>query len=283
MPQTCAAATISVRAVPSQTVVQATGTTPGSAIQFTAVPAPTETVAASTGNTAVASTQVSTTTTASTTPAPIQYVHQPRGGARSADQPFQIPWLPQFFRTSSTYVILCSQTRALLTDANRNTIPVVQVVSQAGGLKLPIVQDTFLTRTQRPAVLAANSVGAVSAGVDEQVHNTQPQTSIFNAADCAIKEENDGRQQETMPSQRDMVGAVNFESSAVLALVAVTSDVVAEAATKSSVLGVLPAHSGELCYSSHSDYSSDLSENNRLDTDRQPFGFNSVVNAEGSE
>ncbi|TPP56970.1 Nuclear transcription factor Y subunit gamma [Fasciola gigantica] len=146
--QTSAVATTSVGAVPGQTVVQATGAAPGSAIQFTTVPAPTGTVSASTGTTVVASTQSTTTATASTTPAPIQYVLQLPGGATAAGQPFQIQLLPQHFQTSSTDAISGSQTGTLLTDANGNTIPVVQVVSQAGGLTLPIVQDANGTRTQ---------------------------------------------------------------------------------------------------------------------------------------
>ncbi|VDP83127.1 unnamed protein product [Echinostoma caproni] len=153
-PNSTAVTTTSVSALPGQTIVQAAGATPGSTIQFAAVPAPQGTVAASAGTTVVANTQAGTTVTAAanTTPAPIQYVLQlpvgAAGGATAAGQPFQIQLLPQHFQASSTDAISSSQPGTLLTDANGNTIPVVQVVSQAGGLTLPIVQDANGTRTQ---------------------------------------------------------------------------------------------------------------------------------------
>ncbi|KAA0197326.1 hypothetical protein FBUS_02596 [Fasciolopsis buskii] len=100
--QTNTVATTSVGAIPGQAVVQATCATPGSAIQFTTVPAAAGTVASSTGTTVVANTQATTTASASATPAPIQYVLQlpvgATGGATAAGQPFQIQLLPQHFQ-----------------------------------------------------------------------------------------------------------------------------------------------------------------------------------------
>lgn len=56
-----------------------------------------------------------------------------------------------FKQTSSTDAISSNnQANTLLTDANGNTIPVVQVVSQPGatGLALPILQDSNGNRTR---------------------------------------------------------------------------------------------------------------------------------------
>lgn len=143
-------------------------------------------------------------------------------------------------------------------------------------------------------MLAANSVGAVLTGVDEPIYTIQPQTSILTAGisgtnaassqllfsftdptECVITEENDGQQQETMTSQSEVVTAVGVESVAVSDL-AGTSEV----ATKASVPDI---HSGELHYSSHSEYSSNPPEVNRINTDSRLDSSNKVLNVEAPE
>lgn len=147
---------------------------------------------------------------------------------------------------------------------------------------------------QSGPVLAANSVGAVLTGVDEPIYTIQPQASILTAGisganaassqllfsftdstECVIAEESDGQQQETMTSQSEVVTAVGVESVAVSDLVGTS-----EVANKTSVPDI---HSGELHYSSHSEYSSNPLEVNRINTDSHLDSPNKVLNAEAPE
>ncbi|CAL8101092.1 unnamed protein product [Calicophoron daubneyi] len=178
-------------------------------IQFATIPSTGVSVAqpsATTGSTVVTTPATNANATAATgaaaaaaaaAAAPIQYVLQlPMGaGGAASGQPFQIQLLPQQFQNFSTDAVSCGQPGTLITDANGNTIPIVQVVSQAGGgLALPVVQDANGTRTQilqlqRPTLLLQQSsgsvlgttatVGAVLTGVDGQpqqiTYSLQPQ------------------------------------------------------------------------------------------------------------
>ncbi|TNN19116.1 Nuclear transcription factor Y subunit gamma [Schistosoma japonicum] len=87
-------------------------------------------------------------TTVATTAAPLQYVLQlPIGAAgASAGQPFQIQVLPQHFQTANTDTISAGQAGTILADGN--TLPLVQVVSQPGGIAVPIIQEAGGSRTQ---------------------------------------------------------------------------------------------------------------------------------------
>lgn len=136
---------------------------PTQTIQFAAtIPSTSGIGAVQSSVTSTAATAISNSNTtvasAPTAAAPIQYVLQlPMGAAGAASgQPFHIQLLPQHFQTSSTdalsaaAVAAAGQTGTLLTDANGNSIPVVQVVAPAtGGLALPtIVQEANGQRTQ---------------------------------------------------------------------------------------------------------------------------------------
>ncbi|CAH8468848.1 unnamed protein product [Dicrocoelium dendriticum] len=136
---------------------------PTQTIQFAAtIPSTSATGTVQSSVTSTAATAISnantTVASAATAAAPIQYVLQlPMGAAGAASgQPFHIQLLPQHFQTSSTdalsaaAVAAAGQTGTLLTDANGNSIPVVQVVAPtAGGFSLPtIVQDANGQRTQ---------------------------------------------------------------------------------------------------------------------------------------
>ncbi|KAF8570858.1 hypothetical protein P879_06175 [Paragonimus westermani] len=136
----------------ASTVLQ--GHTP--TIQFaTAIPSTGSVMATAQSTVTNSASNTSATVSSASAAAPIQYVLQlPVGaGGATSGQPFQIQLLPQHFQTSSTDAIsgaTAGQGGTLLTDANGNTIPVVQVVTQAaGGLALPtIVQESNGQRTQ---------------------------------------------------------------------------------------------------------------------------------------
>ncbi|KAA3674881.1 nuclear transcription factor Y, gamma [Paragonimus westermani] len=168
----------------ASTVLQ--GHTP--TIQFaTAIPSTGSVMATAQSTVTNSASNTSATVSSASAAAPIQYVLQlPVGaGGATSGQPFQIQLLPQHFQTSSTDAIsgaTAGQGGTLLTDANGNTIPVLQVVTQAaGGLALPTIvqesngQRTQLLQLQRPTLLLQQSgsmLGATAvlttAELDEQ-------------------------------------------------------------------------------------------------------------------
>ncbi|KAH8866786.1 Nuclear transcription factor Y subunit gamma [Schistosoma japonicum] len=101
-------------------------------------------------------------TTVATTAAPLQYVLQlPIGAAgASAGQPFQIQVLPQHFQTANTDTISAGQAGTILADGN--TLPLVQVVSQPGGIAVPIIQEAGGSRTQILQLQMPESTAGVS-------------------------------------------------------------------------------------------------------------------------
>ncbi|CAH8661009.1 unnamed protein product [Schistosoma margrebowiei] len=135
-------------AIPCQTLVQQNQPT---AVHFTTISSgsglATAQSSANSGSTVIAASAPNATTVA-TTAAPLQYVLQlPVGTAgASAGQPFQIQVLPQHFQTANTDAVSAGQAGAILADGN--TLPLVQVVSQPGGIAVPIIQEAGGSRTQ---------------------------------------------------------------------------------------------------------------------------------------
>ncbi|CAH8659656.1 unnamed protein product [Schistosoma bovis] len=135
-------------AIPCQTLVQQNQPT---AVHFTTISSGNGLAiaqsSANSGSTVIAASAPNATTVA-TTAAPLQYVLQlPVGTAgASAGQPFQIQVLPQHFQTANTDAVSAGQAGAILADGN--TLPLVQVVSQPGGIAVPIIQEAGGSRTQ---------------------------------------------------------------------------------------------------------------------------------------
>ncbi|CAH8674008.1 unnamed protein product [Schistosoma rodhaini] len=135
-------------AIPCQTLVQQNQPT---AVHFTTISSGSGLAiaqsSANSGSTVIAASAPNATTVA-TTAAPLQYVLQlPVGTAgASAGQPFQIQVLPQHFQAANTDAVSAGQAGAILADGN--TLPLVQVVSQPGGIAVPIIQEAGGSRTQ---------------------------------------------------------------------------------------------------------------------------------------
>ncbi|CAI2735868.1 unnamed protein product [Schistosoma spindalis] len=135
-------------AIPCQTLVQQNQPT---AVHFTTISSGSGLAiaqsSANSGSTVIAA-SAPNATTAATTAAPLQYVLQlPVGTAgTSAGQPFQIQVLPQHFQAANTDAVSAGQAGAILADGN--TLPLVQVVSQPGGIAVPIIQEAGGSRTQ---------------------------------------------------------------------------------------------------------------------------------------
>ncbi|CAH8569575.1 unnamed protein product [Schistosoma turkestanicum] len=133
--------------IPCQTLVQQNQPT---AVHFTTISSGSGIAvaqsSANSGSTVIAS--APNATTVATTAAPLQYVLQlPVGAAgASAGQPFQIQVLPQHFQTVNTDAVSAGQAGAILADGN--TLPLVQVVSQPGGIAVPIIQEAGGSRAQ---------------------------------------------------------------------------------------------------------------------------------------
>ncbi|RTG88111.1 nuclear transcription factor Y, gamma [Schistosoma bovis] len=144
-------------AIPCQTLVQQNQPT---AVHFTTISSGNGLAiaqsSANSGSTVIAASAPNATTVA-TTAAPLQYV-------------LQLP-------TANTDAVSAGQAGAILADGN--TLPLVQVVSQPGGIAVPIIQEAGGSRTQilqlqqRPTLflqqagaLLGTHMGAVIASVD---------------------------------------------------------------------------------------------------------------------
>uniref|UniRef100_A0A3Q0KTK8 Nuclear transcription factor Y subunit gamma n=1 Tax=Schistosoma mansoni TaxID=6183 RepID=A0A3Q0KTK8_SCHMA len=149
-------------AIPCQTLVQQNQPT---AVHFTTISSGSGLAiaqsSANSGSTVIAASAPNATTVA-TTAAPLQYVLQlPVGTAgASAGQPFQIQVLPQHFQAANTDAVSAGQAGAILADGN--TLPLVQVVSQPGGIAVPIIQEAGGSRTQILQLQMPESTAGVS-------------------------------------------------------------------------------------------------------------------------